>query len=173
MQHFASSLPTPIGRLDVVVDEQGRVVRIDLPSADADGADADGADDATRGPEADARCAAATTQLREYFAGERTTFDLELAPRGTDFQQRAWEQLRRIPFGSTIAYSEQARRLGRPSAVRAVGAANGRNPIPIVVPCHRVVGKDGALVGFAGGVDSKRWLLAHEANLAALAAAAP
>ncbi len=103
--------------------------------------------------------AAARDQLGEYFAGERTSFDLPLAPSGTDFQLRVWEQLRLIPYGTTVSYGELARRLGAPSASRAVGAANGRNPIAIVVPCHRVIGADGSLTGFGGGMDAKRVLL--------------
>ena len=104
----------------------------------------------------------AQRQLDEYFAGTRRTFDLPLHPSGTPFQQRVWEVLRSIDYGTTITYGEQARRLGSPASVRAVGGANGRNPIGIVVPCHRVVGSDGSLTGFAAGVDSKRWLLEHE-----------
>ena len=102
------------------------------------------------------------SQLGEYFAGERTRFDLALAPAGTRFQRAVWAALRTIPYGETRTYTEQAVAVGRPSAVRAVGAANGRNPIAIVVPCHRVVGADGSLTGFGGGIDRKRWLLAHE-----------
>ena len=106
--------------------------------------------------------AAATTQLDEYFAGTRTTFDLPLDLRGTAFQLAAWQALREIPYGETRTYAEQAARLGRPAAVRAVGAANGRNPLSIVLPCHRVVGSDGALRGFAGGIEAKAALLAFE-----------
>jgi methylated-DNA-[protein]-cysteine S-methyltransferase len=105
---------------------------------------------------------AAADQLREYFAGHRRTFDLPLAPHGTGFQQRVWAQLCRIPFGQTRSYGEIAAAIGRPSASRAVGAANGRNPIWIIVPCHRVIGANGHLTGYAGGMDVKRWLLAHE-----------
>lgn len=104
----------------------------------------------------------AVEQLDEYFRGERTEFDLPLAPVGTPFQQEAWLALRDIPFGETITYGEQARRLGDPNKSRAVGAANGKNPIPIIVPCHRVVGANGKLIGFAGGLDTKAWLLDHE-----------
>lgn len=104
----------------------------------------------------------ATRQLRAYFRGERTTFDLPLAPRGTAFQQRVWEALRAIPPGETATYGAIAARLGQPAASRAVGAANGRNPLAIVVQCHRVIGADGALTGYAGGLHRKRWLLAHE-----------
>jgi len=108
---------------------------------------------------------AARTQLAAYFAGTRTTFDLPLAPRGTPFQLRVWAALRDIPFGETISYLDLARRVAGPTATRAVGAANGRNPLPIVVPCHRVIGADGSLVGFGGGIARKRWLLAHEGAL--------
>jgi len=103
-------------------------------------------------------------QLAEYFAGERERFDLELAPRGTPFQLAVWRALRAIPFGETATYGAIAERVGRPSASRAVGAANGQNPIAIVVPCHRVIGASGALVGFGGGLPRKRWLLAHESR---------
>jgi methylated-DNA-[protein]-cysteine S-methyltransferase len=105
----------------------------------------------------------ARRQLAAYFAGELKEFDLPLAPRGTPFQQRVWEELRRIPYGTTISYGELARRLGQPNAARAVGLANGRNPIGIVVPCHRVVGASGQLTGYGGGLERKAALLALEA----------
>lgn len=98
-------------------------------------------------------------QLDEYFAGRRKDFHLPVAPAGTPFQVRAWRALRDIPYGETRSYGEQARALGQPAAVRAVGAANGRNPIPIVIPCHRVIGGDGRLTGYAGGLDIKKHLL--------------
>ena len=101
-------------------------------------------------------------QLDEYFAGTRATFDLPLAPAGTPFQRRVWAELARVPHGTTVTYGELARRVGRPGASRAVGAAVGRNPISIVVPCHRVVGADGTLTGYAGGVGRKAFLLALE-----------
>ena len=101
-------------------------------------------------------------QLAAYFAGKLLTFDMPLAPQGTPFQQSVWHQLRQIPYGDTASYIELARRLGNPSAMRAVGAANGANPIAIIVPCHRVIGHDGKLVGFGGGLPAKRWLLDHE-----------
>lgn len=104
----------------------------------------------------------AITQLGEYFAGERRRFDLALAPRGTEFQRRVWRALTEIPYGRTISYGELARRIGNPSASRAVGLANGANPLPIVVPCHRVIGADGSLTGFGGGLPIKRKLLALE-----------
>jgi methylated-DNA-[protein]-cysteine S-methyltransferase len=106
--------------------------------------------------------AAARQQLDEYFTHRRVTFDLPLDPRGTPFQLRVWNALREVPYGETVSYSEIARRIGAADAVRAVGAANGANPIPIVVPCHRVVGARGELTGFGGGIERKRWLLAHE-----------
>jgi methylated-DNA-[protein]-cysteine S-methyltransferase len=101
-------------------------------------------------------------QLAEYFAGERRDFDLPLAPRGTEFQQSVWRALIDIPYGETCSYGDLARVVGRPSASRAVGAANGANPIAIILPCHRVIGASGALTGYGGGLPLKRWLLAHE-----------
>jgi methylated-DNA-[protein]-cysteine S-methyltransferase len=105
---------------------------------------------------------AAAGQLAEYFAGDREAFDLPLDPVGTPFQHAVWAVLRTIPFGQTMTYGEQAKRLGDVGKARAVGAANGRNPLSIVVPCHRVIGSTGRLTGFAGGLDVKAWLLAHE-----------
>ena len=107
----------------------------------------------------------AAAQLREYFAGTRTTFDLPLDPQGTDFELRVWDMLREIPYGATTSYGALARRLGDIALSRAVGAANGSNPIPIIVPCHRVIGANGDLTGFGGGLDRKRWLLEHEGAL--------
>jgi methylated-DNA-[protein]-cysteine S-methyltransferase len=104
----------------------------------------------------------AVLQLEEYFAGSRTSFDLPLDLRGTEFQQLAWRALASIPYGETTSYGVQAERIGRPRAVRAIGAANGRNPISIILPCHRVVGANGSLTGFAGGIETKRELLAFE-----------
>lgn len=106
----------------------------------------------------------AERQLAEYFAGRRTAFDLPLALEGTDFQRRVWDELVEIPFGERTSYGELARRVGRPGSARAVGLANGRNPVSIVVPCHRVVGSDGTLTGYGGGLDRKAWLLDHEAR---------
>ncbi len=110
--------------------------------------------------------AMAAGQLAGYFAGERTEFDVPLDAVGTDFQRSAWDALRRIPYGTTVSYGEQAERMGDRRKARAVGAANGRNPISIIVPCHRVVGANGALTGFAGGTDTKAWLLDHEQRVA-------
>jgi len=102
---------------------------------------------------------AAADQLEAYFAGELTAFDLPLAPRGSEFQQRVWAALREIPYGETESYGDLAERIGSPGAARAVGLANGKNPISIVIPCHRVVGSDGSLTGYGGGLDRKRQLL--------------
>lgn len=110
----------------------------------------------------------ATVQLRSYFAGKRRDFDFPLAMHGTEFQHSVWNALRNIPYGETTTYGTLAQIIGRPDAVRAVGAANGANPIPIVVPCHRVIGSNGALTGFGGGIPVKRWLLDHEARVAGL-----
>lgn len=110
----------------------------------------------------DAKFAAARQQLKEYFAGRRQSFDLPLRTDGTDFQSRVWRQLQRIPFGTTISYRELARRVGNSKASRAVGSANGKNPIAVIVPCHRVVAADGSLGGFGGGLDRKRYLLELE-----------
>jgi methylated-DNA-[protein]-cysteine S-methyltransferase len=110
---------------------------------------------------------AARSQLEEYFAGERVSFDLPLGPMGTPFQQSVWAALREIPLGVTWSYAQLARHVGRAGAARAVGAANGRNPISIIVPCHRVVGADGKLTGYAGGVPTKQWLLEHERRVLA------
>jgi len=106
--------------------------------------------------------AAAARQLDEYFDGERTAFDLRLALDGTAFQRRVWAELQAIPYGDTLSYGQLADRIGQPAASRAVGLANGRNPVGIIVPCHRVVGADGSLTGYGGGLGRKRFLLAHE-----------
>lgn len=108
-----------------------------------------------------------TAQFVEYFTGNRLTFELDLAPDGTPFQKEVWQALCDIPYGETTSYSEIARRVGRPAAVRAVGAANGKNPLPIVIPCHRVIGKDGSLTGFGGGLRAKETLLALESSICA------
>jgi methylated-DNA-[protein]-cysteine S-methyltransferase len=117
----------------------------------------DGAGDATVGP-----LPQAARQLDEYFTGRRREFDLPLRLDGTDFQRRVWNVLLEIPYGATWSYGDLARRIGNPKASRAVGLANGRNPLSILVPCHRVIGADGSLTGYGGGLQRKRWLLAHE-----------
>ena len=106
----------------------------------------------------------AREQLQQYFSGDRKEFDLKMSLAGTAFQQQTWRSLAFIPFGRTWSYAELAKRVGSPKAVRAVGAANGRNPIPIILPCHRVIGSNGALTGFGGGLPVKKWLLEHESN---------
>ncbi|MBY8889038.1 methylated-DNA--[protein]-cysteine S-methyltransferase [Streptomyces sp. PTM05] len=124
----------------------------------------------TFGPRADADdhpvFAVTRDQLQEYFAGHRDTFDLPLMLRGTAFQQRVWAALREIPYGETWTYGELAHHIGQPSASRAVGLANGKNPVGVIVPCHRVVGSDGSLTGYGGGLERKRALLEHERALA-------
>jgi methylated-DNA-[protein]-cysteine S-methyltransferase len=115
-----------------------------------------------RGRRHDAVFGAAAEQLQAYFAGELTEFDLPLAPEGTAFQQRVWEALRQIPYGETRSYGQIATSLGTPGASRAVGLANGHNPISIVVPCHRVIGADGSLTGYGGGLERNQYLLDHE-----------
>ncbi len=117
---------------------------------------------------ADGAFAEAADQLDEYFAGERTAFDLPLHPVGTDFQLRVWARLRAIPYGETRSYGQLALELGQAGASRAVGLANGRNPLSIIVPCHRVIGADGSLTGFGGGVDRKRFLLDLESGVGSL-----
>ncbi len=105
------------------------------------------------------------SQLEDYFSGKRKVFDLPLVLNGTEFQKSAWQQLMKIPYGKTISYAEQANRLGATNKARAVGTANARNPISIIVPCHRVIGSNGKLTGFAGGLDKKEYLLQHESNI--------
>jgi methylated-DNA-[protein]-cysteine S-methyltransferase len=146
---------TPIGAILIAGDETA-IVEIHFAGAEPQ-------PDWTRHP---AALREAANQLRAYFAGERQTFDLPLAPRGTEFQQSVWSALQKIPYGETTTYSTIAERIGRPAAIRAVGAANGANPIPIVIPCHRVIGASGSLTGFGGGLDVKRQLLAMEARVA-------
>ena len=118
--------------------------------------------DAAWAPDASGRLGGVADQLQAYFAGARRAFTVPLAPRGTPFQLQVWDELQRIPYGDTISYGELARRIGKPDAVRAVGAANGANPIAIIVPCHRVIGADGSLTGFGGGLPVKKALLALE-----------
>jgi len=119
-------------------------------------------DTATFGDRDDSVLGVAVEQLTAYFAGELTEFTMPLAPRGTDFQHRVWAALREVPFGETVTYGELAECIGRPSAARAVGHANGHNPISVIVPCHRVVGSAGSLTGYGGGLPRKRFLLDHE-----------
>ena len=148
-------LPSPIGPLTLVA-EAGQLVALYLdaqrhrPDEDSLGSPGD--------PGA-APFAAAARQLAGYFAGQLTEFDLPLAPAGTDFQRQVWAALRTIPYGQTWSYAQLAEKIGRAPAVRAVGLANGKNPISVVIPCHRVIGSDGSLTGYGGGLDRKRFLL--------------
>ncbi len=150
-------MDTPVGPITIVASDDG-VRAILWPGDDAGRVPLSAV---TPDPEHPV-IAATVVQLGEYFDGDREEFDLPLDPVGTDFQQSAWMALRAIPYGTTVSYGEQAARMGDRRKARAVGAANGRNPISIVVPCHRVVGANGALTGFAGGIDTKAWLLDHE-----------
>ena len=142
---------TPIGPLTLEASDHG-LQAIRFPGAQAT---------CDRDPEA---LEAAAAQLREYFAGERTAFDLDLDLAGTPLQRAVWERLQAIPYGETVTYTELAHAVGRPNAVRAVAAAVGRTPVPVVVPCHRVVGADGSLTGYAGGLERKRALLDLESR---------
>ena len=149
---------TPIGRLVVAADGGGlRYVVFEYERHPVRGRET-----WVRDP---APLRAAREQLTQYFAGERDTFDLPLNPVGTPFQRQVWNMLAQIPFGATWTYAGVAQRIGAPNAVRAVGAANGRNPLPIILPCHRVIGADGSLTGFGGGLPVKQFLLEHEGAL--------
>jgi methylated-DNA-[protein]-cysteine S-methyltransferase len=154
-------IDSPIGRLQVTRDEGG-VTGLDLPTARYPRLiqDAWQRDDAAFD---DARA-----QLSEYFAGTRQQFDLPLNARGNAFQHAVWQVLTEIPYGETTSYGKVAAAVGHPDGARAVGVANGQNPIPIIVPCHRVIGADGSLIGYGGGLSTKRWLLDHEAHHAGL-----
>jgi methylated-DNA-[protein]-cysteine S-methyltransferase len=165
-----AGVDTPIGPLTLVGSDAGVRAVLFAGQAPPHGAAAEAHPVLA---EAHPVLAEAARQLRDWFAGARTAFDLPLDLAGaTAFQRRAWLALAEIPYATTRSYGAQARLLGAPRAARAVGAANGRNPLPIVLPCHRLVGADGALTGFAGGLDVKRALLEHEAATAARGAAA-
>lgn len=157
--HFLR-MDTPIGVLTMAADAHG-LLRIDFPPP----YQAPIGDDWIEGDTP--VLAQAQRQLREYFDGRRRHFDLPLSPRGTDFQRTVWSTLADIPYGKTWSYRDLAHRIGRPTATRAVGAANGRNPLPIVLPCHRVIGADGSLTGFGGGLPTKQFLLRLEGALPA------
>lgn len=148
-------LDTPIGPLLLVADGHG-LRHIDFPGADQ-------GERIQSHWRRDRRfLGAAIEQLDAYFAGHLHDFDVALAARGTGFRKTVWDELVRIPYGETISYGELARRIGTPAASRAVGAANGANPLPVIVPCHRVIGSNGKLTGFSGGLAIKQWLLDHE-----------
>jgi methylated-DNA-[protein]-cysteine S-methyltransferase len=155
---YYSVMPSPVGPLTLAWSE-GALSGIFFERARPLGRSADWIRD-------DRRLARARQQLDEYFAGERTAFDLPLNLRGTPFQRRVWEALIEIPFGTTLSYGTLARSLDKPKAMRAVGAANGQNQFVIVIPCHRVIGADGSLTGFGGGLPRKQWLLALERSVA-------
>lgn len=150
-----TSIYTPVGHLHIH-SENGKISVIHF------------SDSALEGPYDEApELRACIAQLEEYFAGERRRFDFPMAQTGTDFQQRVWNELLGIPYGKTLSYRDLSKRLGDVKAIRAVGTANGRNQLAIVVPCHRVIGSDQSLTGYAGGLPRKQWLLAHEAKFAA------
>jgi methylated-DNA-[protein]-cysteine S-methyltransferase len=160
-------LNSPIGPLKIVVDEEGRLTEVSFATVSSRASARDLADGGYDDRAADPSSSLATlgmtqSQLDEYFAGKRQSFDLPLNLQGTEFQLAVWNELLRVPYGETITYAELANRIGRPSAIRAVGAANGANPIPVIVPCHRVIGSNGTLTGYGGGIERKQWLLAHE-----------
>ena len=154
-----STLTTPIGELLLIADADGALTAVHLP----------GRHGSTAGMQRDdALLEPARRQLTEYFAGERRDFDLPLRPEGAPFQLQVWAALLKIPYGETASYGEIAREIGHPTAFRAVGAANGQNPIAIIVPCHRVIGSNGSLTGYGGGLPTKRALLDLESGRAAL-----
>jgi methylated-DNA-[protein]-cysteine S-methyltransferase len=157
MRRLYSILPSPIGELLLVGDGEA-LTGLYFPGSRK----APALDDAGFARQ-DAAFRQARSELRAYFAGELTRFELPLGPKGTPFQQRVWQALQRIPYGTTTTYSQVAASLGQPAAARAVGLANARNPIPIIIPCHRLIGASGALTGYGGGLDRKRWLLDLEA----------
>ena len=160
MTIHAARIESPIGPLTALVDGDGALTHLLFAHHPAPaGAVWD-----------ENRCAPVRAQLEEYFRGERDAFDLPLSPAGTEFQRRVWDELARIPFGETVNYRDLAERVGRPGAARAVGRANATNPIPIILPCHRVIGADGSLTGYAGGMDAKRRLLDLEHGALALTA---
>lgn len=160
MSYFFKIMNSPVGALKLVVGDDGlAAVLWENEALDRVPLDEQIRDEGHR------VLREAERQLREYFEGKREVFDLKLAPAGgTEFQREVWMALRTIPFGETRSYAEIARQVGRPAAVRAVGAANGKNPLSIVVPCHRVIGSSGKLTGFAGGLETKAFLLALEAR---------
>jgi len=148
-ERYHGQLSTSLGPMSFTVDAAGRLVELRFAPLDVRATD-------------DARCSRVAQQLTEYLARQRTRFDLEVAAQGTPFQQRVWRALQAIPYGEVVSYGEIARRIGMPRAARAIGQANGANPTPIVVPCHRVIAADGTIGGFSSGLATKRRLLAVE-----------
>jgi len=165
MPHFAKTITSPVGALKLVASQRGLSAILwenDKPRRVRLG-------ELIVSPDHPVLLQA-ERELTEYFAGERTSFSLPLDPAGSEFQKAVWEALSTIPYGQTRSYGELARQIGNPKASRAVGAANGKNPLSIVVPCHRAIGADGSLTGFAGGLEVKRYLLSLEASRAKAAA---
>jgi len=148
---FCDLLPSPLGELTICADDLG-ITAVAFP----------GEVEAAPAPNPNALVREAAAQLAAYFAGQRTRFELPLNAAGTPFQRRVWQALCAVPYGDTSSYGEIAAAVGNPRASRAVGLANGRNPIAILVPCHRIIGGDGSLTGYGGGLERKRWLLDHE-----------
>lgn len=144
-----TTLKTPLGTAYIEGDKNG-VSKISIIEADIEDS------------KLPVELETAVQQLTEYFEGKRREFDFKINPQGTDFQKRVWKELQKIPFGKTISYLELARALGDEKTIRAAASANGKNPLWIVVPCHRVIGSDGSLIGYAGGLGRKKWLLEHE-----------
>ena len=142
-------ITTPLGIAKIIGDEHG-ISEITILKED---------ELTSKIPEVLQEC---VTQLQQYFDGKRTQFDFKINPKGTDFQQKVWQELLNIPFGKTISYLDLSKKLGDPKAIRAAATANGKNPLWIVIPCHRVIGTDGSLTGYAGGLWRKKWLLEHE-----------
>lgn len=170
---FIDSFNTPLGWFTVVVDDRGAAVRVHMAHEPAGLGALDWPSDAPPPEPSAERTRQVREQLIEYARGERLAFDLPLAPSGTAFQQAAWGALRAIPYGETRSYAQQAASVGNPQGVRAIGQANGRNRLAVVIPCHRVIGAGGGLVGFTGGVDLKRRLLEHEQRVLAQQAPGP
>ena len=163
MRPWLHELASPLGPMDLAADARGALVYLSFRGPRPRPRLVQVLDREAAGLALDPeRLAPVRAQLEAYFRGERRDFDLELAPRGTAFQQRVWAELRRIPYGKTLSYGELARRLGDVRLTRAVGLANGANPISILIPCHRVIGADGSLIGYGGGLEVKRALLALE-----------
>ncbi len=166
MTVYASRIPTPVGEMYGAVDENGAVVLLEFSTYKSAEEAVSGLDDVVWD---DKPVRELTRQVKEYFAGRRREFDLDLSPRGSDFQHRVWKHVRGIGYGSTASYGDVARRMRKRGASRAVGRANATNPVCLITPCHRVIGADGSLTGFGGGVEIKRWLLEHETGQLALA----
>ncbi len=155
---MTTSIKTPLGQAIIDGDENG-VTRISITEEAPSGSSVSQPGTSSQVPQ---ELQEAVLQLQEYFDGLRTEFSFKTAPDGTEFQKRVWQQLQKIPFGKTLSYLEFAKELGDVKAIRAVASANGKNPLWIVVPCHRVIGTDGSLTGYAGGLWRKKWLLEHE-----------